>query len=103
MANMVLNPDVSTRTRGIMEKCSMCVQRIQEGKLQAKKDRRELRDGDIKLACQQSCPTEGVIFGDMNDKDSKISKFLGDDRNYTVLEELNIQPRVSYLTKIRNK
>lgn len=103
LANMVLNPDVSTRTRGIMEKCSMCVQRIQEGKLQAKKDRRELKDGDIKLACQQSCPGDGIVFGDMNDKNSKISKYLSDERNYVVLEELNVQPRVSYMTKIRNK
>jgi molybdopterin-containing oxidoreductase family iron-sulfur binding subunit len=100
---MVINPDVSVRTRGIMEKCSMCVQRIQEGKLEAKRERRELKDGDIKLACQQSCPGEGIVFGDMNDPTSKISKMLGDERNYTVLEELNVQPRVSYLTKIRNK
>jgi molybdopterin-containing oxidoreductase family iron-sulfur binding subunit len=103
LANMVLNPDVSSRTRGIMEKCSMCVQRIQEGKLLAKKDRRLLKDGDIKLACQQSCPADAIVFGDMNDKSSNISAYLGNERNYTVLEELNVQPRVSYLTKIRNK
>ena len=100
---MVLNPDVSVRSRGIMEKCSMCIGRIQEGKLQAKRERRELKDGDIKLACQQSCPGDGIVFGDMNDPNSEISKMLGDDRNYTVLEELNVRPRVSYLTKIRNK
>ena len=99
---MVLNPDVSTRTRGIMEKCSMCIQRIQEGKLQAKRDRRPLKDGDIKVACQQSCPADAIVFGDMNDKDSKIAKYLNHERNYTVLEELNVKPRVSYLTKIRN-
>lgn len=103
LANMVLNPDVSTRSRGVMEKCSMCVQRIQEGKLEAKRERRPLKDGDIKVACQQSCPADGIVFGDMNDKDSKIAKYLAHDRNYTVLEELNVQPRVSYLTKIRNK
>ena len=104
LSNMVLNPDVSTRSRGIMEKCSMCIQRIQEGKLEAKRERRDLKDGDIKLACQQSCPAEdGIVFGDMNDKDSKISKHIGDDRNYAVLEELNVQPRVTYMTKIRNK
>ena len=101
---MVLNPDVSVRTRGIMEKCSMCVQRIQEGKLTAKRERRELQDGDIKLACQQSCPAEdGILFGDMNDPNSKISQALADERKYVVLEELNVQPRVNYLTKIRNK
>lgn len=100
---MALNPDVGIRTRGIMEKCSMCIQRIQDGKLTAKRERRKLKDGDIKLACQQSCPGDGIVFGDMNDPESKVSKFLKDDRNYTVLEELNVRPRVSYLTKIRNK
>lgn len=109
---MALNPDISVRSRGIMEKCSMCVQRIQEGKLTAKRERRQLKDGDIKTACQQSCPTDGIVFGDINDPNSKISKHLKlennlqqlqHDRGYTVLEELNVQPRVSYLTKIRNK
>lgn len=101
---MVLNPDVSVRSRGVMEKCSMCVQRIQDGKLTAKRERRELKDGDIKLACQQSCPAdEAIIFGDMNNPESKISKYLADERKYVVLEELNVQPRVNYLTKIRNK
>ena len=103
MANMALNPDVGIRTRGIMEKCSFCIQRIQEGKLQAKRDRRDLKDGDIKVACQQSCPSDAIIFGDKNDKDSEIAKFLGDERNYVVLQELNVQPRVSYMTKVRNK
>ena len=103
IAKMALNPDVAIRSRGIMEKCSMCVHRIQEGKLTAKRERRALKDGDIKTACQQSCPSDAIVFGDMNDKNSKIAKYLGDDRNYTVLEELNIKPRVSYLTKIRNK
>jgi len=103
MANMVLNPDVSQRSRGVMEKCSLCIQRIQEGKLTAKRDRRKLKDGDIKVACQQSCPGGAIVFGDMNDKDSKISEYLGHDRNYTVLEELNVKPRVSYLSKVRNK
>ncbi len=101
---MVLNPDVSVRSRGIMEKCSMCIQRIQDGKLTAKRERRELQDGDIKLACQQSCPADdGILFGDMNDPNSKISQYLADERKYVVLEELNVQPRVNYLTKIRNK
>ena len=82
----------------------MCIQRIQDGKLTAKRERRELKDGDIKLACQQSCPAEdGIIFGDMNDPNSKVSQHLADERKYVVLEELNVQPRVNYLTKIRNK
>jgi len=101
--NMVLNPDVVVRSRGVMEKCSMCVHRIQEGKLQAKKDGIDLPDGAIKLACQQSCPADAIVFGDMNDPDSKVSKLLKGPRNYRILEELNVQPRVNYLTKIRNK
>lgn len=103
MARLALNPDISQRSRGVMEKCSFCIQRIQEGKLQAKKERRALKDGDIQVACQQSCPGDGIVFGDMNDPSSKISEFLGSERNYTVLEELNVRPRVSYLTKVRNK
>ena len=116
---MVLNPDVTVRSRGVMEKCSMCVQRIQAGKLKAKKDRRPLKDGDITVACASSCPTEGMVFGDMNDPNSKISKLLkindteesdyivtkeiGEPRAYHVLEELGVKPNVTYLTKIRNK
>jgi molybdopterin-containing oxidoreductase family iron-sulfur binding subunit len=102
-ANMVLNPDIVVRSRGVMEKCSMCIQRIQEGKLQAKKEGRELKDGDIKLACQQSCPADAITFGDMNDKESEIAKKLKDPRYYRLLEELNVAPRVGFLTKIRNK
>lgn len=102
-ANMVLNPDIVVRSRGVMEKCSMCIQRIQEGKLQAKKEGRELKDGDIKLACQQSCPADAITFGDLNDKDSELSKKLKDPRYYQLLEELNVAPRVGFLTKIRNK
>lgn len=100
---MVLNPDISQRTRGIMEKCSFCIQRIQEGKLKAKRERRELKDGEIQVACQQSCPSNAIVFGDMMNPDSEISKQLADERKYVVLEELNVQPRVNYLTKIRNK
>lgn len=101
--NMVLNPDVTVRSRGVMEKCSLCIQRIQEVKLEAKKEGREIRDGEIKLACQQSCPSEAIVFGDMSDPKSKISSILNDPRNFTVLEELNIKPRLSYLTKVRNR
>jgi molybdopterin-containing oxidoreductase family iron-sulfur binding subunit len=99
---MVLNPDVVVRTRGVMEKCSMCVQRIQAGKLVAKKEGRPLADGEIKLACQQSCASDAIVFGDMNNPQSRIAKLLEHQRNYTVLEELNVKPAVSYLTKVRN-
>ena len=101
--SMVLNPDVVVRSRGVMEKCSMCIQRIQEGKLEAKKKGVPLKDGDIKIACQQSCPGDAIIFGDINDKNSKLSKLINNQRGYRLLEELNVSPRVNYLVKVRNK
>ncbi len=100
---LVLNPDVTTRFRGVIEKCSMCIQRIQDGKLQAKLDKRELRDGDIKTACQQTCASNAIIFGDANDPNSEVSKALKNERVYYVLEELNVQPGVGYMTKVTNK
>ena len=105
LGRMVLNPDVVVRTRGVMEKCSMCVQRIQYGKLEAKKEGRRPTDEDVNSACAQACPTNAITFGDMNNPDSAISKALKGEqkeRAYVVLEELNSQPNVSYLTKIRN-
>ena len=105
LGRMVLNPDVVVRTRGVMEKCSMCVQRIQYGKLEAKKEGRRPTDDDVISACAQSCPTNAITFGDMNNPESAISKALKGEqkeRAYVVLEELNTQPNVSYLTKIRN-
>jgi len=103
LGRMVLNPDVVVRSRGVMEKCSMCVQRVQAGKLEAKKAERKLKDGDIKLACAQACPTNAILFGDLNDEDSAIAKLRKtDERNYFILEELGIKPTVSYLTKVRN-
>lgn len=101
--NMVLNPDIVVRSRGVMEKCSMCVQRIQESKLTAKKDKRPLQDGEIKTACEQSCPGDAIVFGNLNDPKSRISKLLNNARKYRLLEELNVEPRVSFLTKVRNK
>ncbi|WP_101259725.1 Fe-S-cluster-containing hydrogenase [Labilibaculum filiforme] len=102
LKRMVLNPDVTVRAKGVIEKCSMCVQRIQEGKLNAKIDGRKLRDGEIKTACQQACPSGAIIFGDLNDKDSQIAKETLSKRNYHLLEEIHTLPSVSYLTKIRN-
>jgi MoCo/4Fe-4S cofactor protein with predicted Tat translocation signal len=99
---LVLNPDVTTRSRGVMEKCSMCVQRIQTGKLQAKLEKRTLKDGDIKVACQQTCPTNAIIFGDGNDPNSEVSKALTSERTYYVLEEINTKPGIGYQTKVRN-
>ena len=103
LGRMVLNPDVVVRSRGVMEKCSMCIQRIQGGKLEAKKAERKLVDSDIKTACQQSCPTNAIWFGDLNDETSAITVLRKEDeRNYFILEEIGIKPTVSYLTKVRN-
>lgn len=99
---LVLNPDVTSRSRGVMEKCTMCLQRIQAGKLQAKKDKRKVKDGDIKVACQVACSANAIIFGDANDPESEVSKALKNERVYYVLEELNVQPGVGYMTKVRN-
>lgn len=103
LPRMVLNPDVTVRAKGVMEKCSFCVQRVQEKKLDAKLDGRPLNDGEIKTACMQACPTNAIVFGDLNDPESKVSKLVKDKRNYHLLEELHTLPSVSYLTKIRNK
>lgn len=102
LTRMVLNPDVTVRSRGVMEKCSFCIQRIQEGKLGAKKAGRKLNDGEIKSACQQACPTNAITFGDRNDETTAIAQIIQDERNYYLLEELHIAPSVSYLTQIRN-
>lgn len=99
---LVLNPDVTTRFRGVMEKCSMCIQRIQAGKLKAKIDQRSLKDGEIKTACQQTCPTNAIIFGNVNDPESEVAKALKSERTYYVLEELNVQPGIGYQVKVRN-
>ena len=99
---LVLNPDVTTRFRGVMEKCTMCIQRIQGGRLQAKLEKRPLRDLEIQTACQQTCPTNAIIFGDANDPESAVRKALGNERTYYVLEEINTKPGVGYQTKVRN-
>ena len=103
LGKMVLNPDVTVRERGVVEKCSFCVQRIQEKKLEAKLENRSLKDGDIQPACVQACPAGALIFGDLNDKNSKVSKLFADSRNYHLLEELHTLPSVGYLTKVRNE
>ncbi|WP_158825225.1 TAT-variant-translocated molybdopterin oxidoreductase [Mucilaginibacter lacusdianchii] len=100
---LVLNPDVTTRFRGVMEKCTMCVQRIQAGKLKAKIEKRPLQDGEIKVACQQTCPANAIIFGNKNDKNSEVYKALQSERTYYVLEELNVKPGIGYQAKVRNR
>jgi molybdopterin-containing oxidoreductase family iron-sulfur binding subunit len=102
IGRMVLNPDVVVRSRGVMEKCTFCVQRIQEGKLRAKKEERKLMDGDIQTACQTACPTNALLFGDLNNPETEISKLYDDNRRYLLLEEVGVQPNAFYLTKVRN-
>jgi molybdopterin-containing oxidoreductase family iron-sulfur binding subunit len=100
--HMALNPDVTVRTRGVMEKCTFCVQRIKDSKNTARDENRPLKDGDIKTACEEVCPTNAITFGDLNDKDSKVSQMFASQRQYTLLEEVNAAPRVRYMAKIRN-
>ncbi len=103
LGKMVLNPDVTVRARGVMEKCTFCVQRIQAVKLDSKRNNRRPLDGEVQTACQQSCPSNAIIFGDLNDPDSAVSQLFLNERAYGVIEELNVLPSVNYLTKVRNK
>ncbi|PYP87703.1 MAG: molybdopterin oxidoreductase [Candidatus Angelobacter sp. Gp1-AA117] len=101
VGRLVLNPDVAVRSRGVMEKCSLCVQRIQLAKNTALQGKRELADGDIQTACQQSCPTQAIVFGDLKDPESRVSKLRHSQRQYQVLEDLGTRPNVDYLKKVR--
>ncbi len=103
LTRMVLNPDVTVRSRGVIEKCSFCVQRIQEGKLTAKKEMRALRDSDVKTACQTACSTGAITFGDMNNKNGNLSHKLENPLNFIVLEEVNVRPSVQYTMRVNNR
>jgi len=115
LTRMVLNPDVTVRSRGVMEKCSFCVQRTQAGKLEAKKANRVLTGlvldaegivkeyGDIHTACQTACPTNAITFGDRNNKESEVLKKFKDERTYGVIEEIHTMPNVLYQTQVRNR
>jgi molybdopterin-containing oxidoreductase family iron-sulfur binding subunit len=103
LGKMVLNPDVVVRSRGVIEKCSMCIQKIQELKLTAKREGRPIRDKDAQTVCASSCSTNALVFGDFNNKESEVSRLRNDERAYDLLDHLNVRPSVFYQTKIRNK
>jgi molybdopterin-containing oxidoreductase family iron-sulfur binding subunit len=97
--HLQLNPDVSVRETGIMEKCTFCVQRIKAGEIQAASEKREVRDGEIKPACVQSCPTEAMVFGDLSDPNSRVSRLARSSRGVKLLGELGTLPKVTYLQR----
>jgi molybdopterin-containing oxidoreductase family iron-sulfur binding subunit len=103
LQNLALNPDVTVRSRGVMEKCTFCVQRIQEAKLEAKRTGEKLTDGAVRTACEQTCPAGAIVFGDLNDPQSRVAKLAASGRAYRVLEEFNFRPGVHYLNIVRNR
>jgi molybdopterin-containing oxidoreductase family iron-sulfur binding subunit len=103
LQNLALNPDVTVRSRGVMEKCTFCVQRLQEAKIDARRRGEPVRDGEVQTACQQSCPAGAIVFGDLNDPASRVARLRDDARHYHTLAELNIGPAVGYLKVVRNR
>ena len=102
VAKLLSNPDVTVRTRGVMEKCTYCVQRVNVARIQAKREDRTMADGDVVTACQGACPAKAITFGDINDRGSRVSELKADPRNYGILTQLNVRPRTTYLAKLRN-
>ena len=100
---MVLNPDVTVRSRGVMEKCSLCVQRIQDGRRTAQQEGREVRDGDIRTACQQACPAQAIVFGDLQNPATRVAQLAREARHYHLLANLGTRPTVGYLSKVRHR
>ena len=100
---LMRNPEVTVRSRGVMEKCTYCTQRIAAARIEAEKDSRAIRDGEVVTACQAVCPTDAITFGDMHDPNSKVAKTKKDHRDYTLLNELNTQPRTTYLAGLKNQ
>ena len=102
LGRMVLNPDVNVRSRGVMEKCSMCIQMTQATILNAKREGRSIVDGEFQTACSNACSTGAMVFGDVNDSQSKVTKLAADDRMYHLLEHVGTKPNVIYHVKVRN-
>jgi molybdopterin-containing oxidoreductase family iron-sulfur binding subunit len=102
ISRMQFNPEVTVRARGVMEKCTMCVQRIEKARIHARNNRRPIRDGEIVPACAQTCPSQAISFGNLNDPGSEVSKLRDDNRAYVTLAELNIRPRIHYLARLSN-
>lgn len=100
--SLIYNPEVTVRSRGVMEKCTFCIQRIAEAREEAVKENRSLKGSDVKTACQEACPTNAIVFGDMNDKESELTKYRNHELGYHLLEETNSRPNVTYIAKLRN-
>jgi molybdopterin-containing oxidoreductase family iron-sulfur binding subunit len=101
-ATLVYNPEVTVRPRGVMEKCTFCVQRIQDAKVRAKGEARPVRDGEVVTACMAACPADAIVFGDLKDPASRISRLAREQRAYKVLEEVGAKPAIAYLADLKN-